>query len=130
MGWQLWVVLATVAVGLLVLLVLRVQRAQRVFDDILDQFDDARSEVAGPSSSPEPVDRRIGDRRTGDRRKADRRAAAVELESESGAPAVNDDERARQLDEVARQRRRHTNHPTYVPSHERQRQRRTNPHRR
>ncbi len=52
MTWQLWVVIALVAVGVVILAVTRMRHAQHVFDDITTLDRPAESDLAAESDIP------------------------------------------------------------------------------
>jgi hypothetical protein len=119
MSWQLWVVVAAVAGALLVLLVLRFRRAQRVFDQIIDQLDDTGTADPGGDLRAEH------DARAENNDARAENTVSAEADRSAAGRSTTSGERARQVDEVARQRRRHTARPTIVPAHGH----RTRPHR-
>jgi hypothetical protein len=60
MFWQLWVLVAVVASGLLIFVTVRFRHARKVFDHIIDQLDD-------PAACPDldaPIDELARRRRT------------------------------------------------------------------
>lgn len=55
MSWQLWVVIALVAVALALLAAARMRHAREVFDDITTLDRPARSRTAEPAEPAEPA---------------------------------------------------------------------------